>query len=61
MLRAIKHFFQKRSQQRRVDAIRKAFESGEAMSRFIAKDVRHEVLVTNIDEIASGLIAAQTR
>lgn len=61
MRQAIKHFFQKRSRQRRVDVIRRAFESGEPMSRFIAREVRREILVINIDEIESGSIVVRTR
>ncbi|MEM7455586.1 MAG: hypothetical protein AAF456_14630 [Planctomycetota bacterium] len=41
--------------------IRQAFETGKPISRFIARDVRREILVVNIDELSSGFIIARTR
>lgn len=61
MLQVIGHFFQKRSRQQRINAIRVAFELDEPLSQFIARDVRREILVINIDEIESGFIVAQAR
>ena len=61
MLQALRRFFHKRNQQRRINVIRAAFESSEPLSRFIARDVRREILVINIDEIDSGFIVAQSK
>ena len=61
MLKAIKNFLHSRSQQRMVSEIRAAFKTGEPLSRFVARDVRREILVINIDEIESGNITAKIR
>ena len=38
-----------------------AFHIGKTLSSFIARDVRREILVVNIDELDSGYIVAKVR
>lgn len=61
MLTTIRNFFERRSRERRIYAILASFHSGKPLSRFIARDVRREILVVNIDEIESGFIVAMVR
>ena len=61
MLATIRNFFEKRSHAKRINVIRTSFHSGKPLSRFIARDVRREILVVNIDEIESGYILAKVR
>jgi len=61
MFHSLKRFFQERSKTKRMNHIRAAFESGEPISRFIAKDVRRQILIVGIDEIDSGFVVARTK
>lgn len=61
MLTTIRNFLEKRSHAKRMNAIRASFHSGKPLSRFIARDVRREILIVNIDEIESGFIVAKVR
>jgi len=59
MLQLIKTFFQRRSKIKRMNRIRAAFNSGEPLSKFIARDVRRQIRIINIDELDSGFVVAQ--
>ncbi|TWT78614.1 hypothetical protein CA13_00100 [Planctomycetes bacterium CA13] len=61
MLQSLKRFFRERREFQLRDRIRAAFETGEPLSRFIARDVRRQILIVNIDEIESGFVVAQTK
>ena len=61
MFQSVKRFIQQRSKTKRLNRIRAAFDSGEPMTRFIARDVRREILIVNIDELESGFVVAQTK
>lgn len=61
LMQAIKNFFRDRSNAKRVEMIRAAFNDGKTLSRFVARDVRREIKVVNIDEIDSGFNIAQIR
>ena len=61
MLAAIQRLLVKRSHANQKNAIRSSFHSGKPLSRFIARDVRREILVVNIDEIEAGFVVAKVR
>ena len=57
MFARLRAYFQHRTQQR----IRRVLQPGKTVSRFIAKDVKREVLVVNVDDFEDGYIVARTR
>ena len=50
-----------RSVRKRNDVIRSAFNDERVLSRFVARDVKRQVKLVNIDEIESGFIVAQIK
>ena len=60
-MQLIKSYFRRRSNAIRHRAICAAFNEERVLSRFIAKDVRREIRIVNIDDIESGFIIAQIR
>ena len=61
MLAVIQRFLEKRSHAKRLNVIRTSYRSGKPLSQLIARDVRREVMIVNIDEIASGFVVAKMR
>ncbi|TWT75786.1 hypothetical protein CA13_73590 [Planctomycetes bacterium CA13] len=61
MLQAIKTFFRERGIAKRNEVIRSAFADKRVLSSFIAKDVRREIKLVDIEEIESGFVVAQIR
>jgi len=57
MLSQIRDYLERKRKQR----ICKVFQPGKTISRFIAKDVKREVLVVSADEIDDGFITARVR
>jgi len=61
MFNSLKTYLAKRSHANRARAIRRSFETSTPMVRFVAKDVRREIMVVNIDELADGFILVRSR
>lgn len=57
MLSSLKNYLQRRKMYR----LRKLLRPGETVSRFVARDVKREVLVVSAEEIDAGFITAQIR
>ena len=57
MLSYLKDYFRRRKLNRH----RKVLRPGETVSRFIARDIKREVLVVSADEIEAGFVTARIR
>jgi len=57
MLSYLKDYFRRR----RLNRLRKVLRPDETVSRFIARDVKREVLVVSADEIEAGFVTARSR
>ncbi len=57
MLSYLKDYFRRR----KLNRLRRLFRPGETVARFIARDVKREVLVVSADEIEAGFVTARIR
>lgn len=57
MLSFLKNYFERR----KLERIRSVLQPGKTVSRFIAKDVRREVLVISNEEIDAGFVTVKIR